>query len=139
MESKMSAERCSRLISEMESQGWKCDVNTDDKLGFVFFEDENREWVRDYDKKTGRFVQFNAKQKINLVVNPNIPEAPINFSDVSKQMRINVDIRKKSELDDICLYCNFGDIAQEFGVKTECVLQCLAELAQEDKDENNGK
>ncbi len=56
------------LISHMESNGWKCDINTDEKLGFIMPVDEDHEWIRDYDKKTWKFVQFNGKQKVNLHV-----------------------------------------------------------------------
>ncbi len=56
------------LKTQMESCGWTCDIDTDEKLGFIMKVDDDHEWIRDYDKKTNRFVQFNGKQKINLMV-----------------------------------------------------------------------
>lgn len=64
---KMTPEICSALITSLEGRGWKCDINTDEKLGFIMPVDDNFEWIRDYDKSTGRFVHFNGKQKVNLV------------------------------------------------------------------------
>ena len=54
------------IIDDMKSHGWKCDIDNESNLGFVMTIDEDCEWIRDYDKKTGRFVQFNGKQKVNL-------------------------------------------------------------------------
>ncbi len=54
------------LIKKMIDNGWKCDTNNELKLGFVFYEDEQHEWIRDYDKTSRRFIQFNGKQLINL-------------------------------------------------------------------------
>lgn len=56
------------LIDSMQSGGWKCDVNTEEKLGFVFDEDEQHEWIREYNKKTRNFIQFNGRQIINIRV-----------------------------------------------------------------------
>jgi len=56
------------VIAKMTSKGWKCDVNDEDRLGFTMYVDEDHEWIRDYNKKTKRFTQFNGRQKINLVV-----------------------------------------------------------------------
>jgi hypothetical protein len=58
-----------KLIAHMESRGWKCDINTDEKLRFVFPGKEKKQWIRDYDKKTGRYIQFNGNQKVNLIFN----------------------------------------------------------------------
>ena len=54
------------LIKKFTDAGWKCDRNDENYLGFSFYEDENREWVKDYNKKTGSFVHFNGRIKINL-------------------------------------------------------------------------
>lgn len=54
------------VIEYMTGRGWKCDVNDENRLGFVFYENEEKEWIRDYDKKTKRFVQFNGRQVVNL-------------------------------------------------------------------------
>lgn len=55
------------LIEYMTSKGWKCDVNDENHLGFVFYEDEEHEWIRDYDKKTRQFIQMNGKHKMSLL------------------------------------------------------------------------
>ena len=61
------------VIQYMTSLGWTCDVNDDKRLGFILPVDENYEWIRDYNKETKRFVQFNGKQKVNLVVRKDEP------------------------------------------------------------------
>lgn len=63
-----------KVIEYMTAHGWTCDVNDENRLGFVFKEDEEHEWTRDYDKKTRTFVQFNGKQKVTLISN-NCPIA----------------------------------------------------------------
>lgn len=67
-ENEMTDKECKDLIERMEIEGWKCDKNDENTLGFIKSVDENYEGIRDYDKKTSRFVQFNGKQKINLRV-----------------------------------------------------------------------
>ncbi len=64
----MTPEEESYLIKSLVERGWICDVNTENKLGFIFPVDENEEWIRDYDKKTKRYVHYNGKTKINLRV-----------------------------------------------------------------------
>ena len=56
------------IIAYMTNKGWKCDVNDEKRLGFVFYENKEKEWIRDYDKTTRRFIQFNGRAKINLVM-----------------------------------------------------------------------
>lgn len=48
--------------------GWKCDINDKDTIGFIMPINDDFEWIRDYNKHTGTFVQFNGKQKITLKV-----------------------------------------------------------------------
>ena len=57
------------LILWMQDNGWICDINTEDRLGFVH-KDNNKdvEWIRDYNKKTWSYTQFNGKQIVNLRV-----------------------------------------------------------------------
>lgn len=54
------------LIKYMAEKGWKLNRNDADKISFVFYQNEQYEWFREYDKKTKHFVQFNGKQEINL-------------------------------------------------------------------------
>ena len=54
------------LIKELCDKGWINDVNDDQRLGFILYQDEDHEWIRDYDKSTRRFISFNGKSKVNL-------------------------------------------------------------------------
>lgn len=64
----MTQEECVGLTKQMESMGWKCDINNEKKIGFIMPVDEKTEWFRDYNKETATFVQGNAKQIINIKV-----------------------------------------------------------------------
>lgn len=64
----MTEDECNELIAYHEKHGWKCDINTPEKVSFTFPGDMFQEWVKDYDKKTNTFVQFNTKQKVNIKV-----------------------------------------------------------------------
>ena len=50
----------------MTNCGWICDRDDEENLGFSKHEDEYH-WIRDYNKKTRAFIQYNGNQKINLV------------------------------------------------------------------------
>jgi len=63
----MTVEECNAQKKKMEASGWVCDRDEDDIIGFSKYEDEKHEWIRDYNKKTRSFVQFNGRQMINLV------------------------------------------------------------------------
>ena len=52
--------------------GWTMDRDDDTTLGFVFREDNGDEWIRDYNKKSRTFVQFNGSQKINLIQSKDV-------------------------------------------------------------------
>ena len=56
-----------KIIEYMTKGGWNLDRDNETTLGFQFPEGDAL-WIRDYDKKTRRFVQFNGNQKINLLV-----------------------------------------------------------------------
>lgn len=56
------------IIETMVRDGWTCNVNTSERLGFILYQDEEHEWIRDYNKKTRRFVQFNGREKITIEV-----------------------------------------------------------------------
>lgn len=63
----MQQDEWERLITEdMEKCGWKKDRDDETTLGFCFPEGDCN-WIRDYDKKTRRFVQFNGNQMVRLV------------------------------------------------------------------------
>ncbi len=55
------------IIEYMTKGGWIKDRDDEKTLGFYFIESEKR-WIRDYDKKERRFVQFDGNQRINLRV-----------------------------------------------------------------------
>lgn len=55
------------LRKKMESNGWKCIQDDEERINFSFYEDEDHEWFRDYNKKTKRFMQMNGRQKVNLL------------------------------------------------------------------------
>lgn len=57
------------LILHMTDNGWVLDRDDEEVLGFTHSKkSDTEEWVRDYSKKDWSFVQFNAKQMINLKV-----------------------------------------------------------------------
>ena len=60
----------SSIKKRMENKGWTFDHDTESTLGFSFVEGEFH-WMRDYNKKNRRFVQFNGNQIVNLVVTEN--------------------------------------------------------------------
>jgi hypothetical protein len=45
--------------------GWTLDRDDETTLGFSQIDGEEH-WIRDYNKKTRRFVQFNGNQEINI-------------------------------------------------------------------------
>jgi hypothetical protein len=49
----------------MTGAGWKCDRNDESILGFKF-PDGEKDWIRDYDKKSRRFVQFDGNRRVFL-------------------------------------------------------------------------
>lgn len=55
------------MIEYMESGGWKNDRNDDKTLGFSSIEGAHH-WIRDYDKKDRRFVQYDGNLRLNLKV-----------------------------------------------------------------------
>jgi hypothetical protein len=55
------------ITEAMQSDGWTKDRDDQTTLGFSFVEGDHH-WIRDYDKKTRRFIQFDGNQKINLKV-----------------------------------------------------------------------
>lgn len=59
-----SWERAIKLM--MEQGGWTLDRDDETHLGFHFIEGDAK-WIKDYDKKTRSFVQFNGNQVVNLV------------------------------------------------------------------------
>lgn len=54
----------------MLSKDWILDRDDESTLGF-YFDEPPAKWIRDYDKKTHRFVQFNANKKLNLIREKN--------------------------------------------------------------------
>lgn len=54
----------------MEQGNWVHDRDDETTLGFSAYEGEYH-WIRDYDKKTRGFIQYNGNQKINLVSTRN--------------------------------------------------------------------
>ena len=62
------AEWESTITQYMTNGGWTCDRNDEKTLGFSFIEGDHH-WIRDYDKKERRFVQFDGNQRVNLVTN----------------------------------------------------------------------
>jgi len=57
------------IIELMTKAEWQLDIEDENILGFFFIEGDKK-WIRDYDKKTRRFVQFDANQKVNLQESP---------------------------------------------------------------------
>lgn len=55
------------MKDEMNSRGWTCDRDDEKTLGFSLIEGD-KHWIRDYNKKTRRFAQFNANHVVNLRV-----------------------------------------------------------------------
>ncbi len=49
------------------SLGWICDRDDETTLGFSDIQGECH-WIKDYNKKTRSFVQYNGNQKVNLKV-----------------------------------------------------------------------
>lgn len=57
------------LIEHMTSHGWLNDRNDENYVGFTWPEvTETEQWMRDYNKKTRSFVNYNGKQKVNIKV-----------------------------------------------------------------------
>ncbi len=55
-----------KIIKHMVESGWVNDRNDETIIGFSQVEAEHH-WIRDYDKKTHRFVQFDGNRKVDLV------------------------------------------------------------------------
>jgi 2-hydroxy-3-keto-5-methylthiopentenyl-1-phosphate phosphatase len=49
------------LIEILGAEGWACDRDDETTLGF-----KKGSWIRDYNKETRRFVQFNGDQVVNI-------------------------------------------------------------------------
>lgn len=49
----------------MKTIGWECDTDNEKTLGFNCF-DGPFHWMRDYNKKSRRFVQFNGNQIVSF-------------------------------------------------------------------------
>lgn len=47
--------------------GWVCDRDDETTLGFSNHQGEHQ-WIKDYDKKSRTFVQYDGNQKVNLRV-----------------------------------------------------------------------
>ncbi len=56
------------IIEYMTNKGWTNDRDDDSTLGFSFPEGEKL-WIRDYDKTTRRFIQFDGNLRIKIKVN----------------------------------------------------------------------
>jgi hypothetical protein len=56
-----------RVKEHMSNAGWTCDRDDEKTLGFFFIEGDHH-WIRDYDKKERRFVQFDGNQRVNLIM-----------------------------------------------------------------------
>ena len=53
-----------KTITEyMQNGGWTKDRDDETTLGFSYFEGDAH-WIRDYDKKRKRFVQYDGNQKV---------------------------------------------------------------------------
>jgi len=55
------------LIAVYTANGWLIETNTDDRLCFAKYVDEDTEWMHDYFKKDGFCVKMNGRQKVNLI------------------------------------------------------------------------
>ena len=55
-----------KIIKYMTESGWQLSRNDDKAIGFSFVEGE-KHWIRDYDKKSHRFVHYDGNHTINLV------------------------------------------------------------------------
>lgn len=65
----MNQDEWEKYITDyMTKGGWTKDRDDETTIGFHFIENEFK-WIRDYDKKTKKFVQFNGNQVVNLVKN----------------------------------------------------------------------
>jgi len=54
-------------IHKMTCLGWTFDNDNETTLGFSIHQGEFH-WIRDYDKKTRGFIQYNGNQQVNLKV-----------------------------------------------------------------------
>jgi len=61
----------SSVKEKMTNAGWVCDRDDETNLGFSF-EEGDKKWIRDYEKKTRKFVQFNGNQIVNLKCTPRV-------------------------------------------------------------------
>jgi hypothetical protein len=55
------------ITTYMTNGGWTKDRDDETTLGFSFIEGQSH-WMRDYDKKERRFVQFDGNVRVNLKV-----------------------------------------------------------------------
>lgn len=56
-----------KLIKYMTESGWINDKNDEQTLGFSRHQGEHH-WIRDYDKRNHRFVQFDGNRRVNIRV-----------------------------------------------------------------------
>lgn len=57
-----------QVKEKMLAEGWTCDLDTEEKLYFSLI-DGPHHWMRDYNKITKSFVQYDGNQKVNLKYN----------------------------------------------------------------------
>jgi hypothetical protein len=57
-----------RIIKNMTDNGWVNDHNDEERLGFTFKDQNGKNWVRDYYKKTRSFVHFCGDDVVNLLI-----------------------------------------------------------------------
>lgn len=55
------------VTESMILSGWLLDRDDETTLGFSYKTRDGGHWVRDYDKKTRSFVQFDANHRVSLV------------------------------------------------------------------------
>lgn len=67
------------LIDMLVPQGWQILENTKEKICFSFFEDEEHEWLWDFNKKTGRSFYMNGRTKVRLLA-PRSEHSPLSSS-----------------------------------------------------------
>jgi hypothetical protein len=53
------------IIFYMTNGGWENDRNDSDTIGFTFKEND-KTYIRDYDKKSRHYVHYNADQVVNI-------------------------------------------------------------------------
>jgi hypothetical protein len=56
-----------KLKEEYLAKGWKCDKDTAEELWLSFLEDEDHEWLLDYNKDTGSRTMMNGRAVVTLL------------------------------------------------------------------------